>query len=69
MDDLNVNMDFLEKVYLPFIYLRHSIKSLDIYTYKLYDKDGVHEIVNENYFSNIMRIQKMARLYMDKCNK
>jgi len=68
MDDLELNLQFLEKSYIPFIYLRHSTKSLDVDTIKVFNNNAIKEVKNENYFSNILRIQKNARLYIDKCN-
>ncbi|KAG4093855.1 hypothetical protein H8356DRAFT_948004 [Neocallimastix lanati (nom. inval.)] len=69
MDDLELNLQFLEKSYIPFIYLRHSTKSLDVDTIKVFNNNAIKEVKNENYFSNILRIQKNARLYIDKFNK
>ncbi|ORY36084.1 hypothetical protein LY90DRAFT_673130 [Neocallimastix californiae] len=68
MKDLELNTDFLENVYLPLIYLKHSMESIDTYTIKIFNSDLIKEMKNENYFLNIMRIQKNARLYIDECN-
>ncbi|ORX82060.1 hypothetical protein BCR32DRAFT_267894 [Anaeromyces robustus] len=69
LDDLKLNIDYLENTYLPFIYLRHSINVMDLFTVCPINNDVIDLTHNQNYFQNALRIHKKAKLYIDKFNQ
>jgi len=58
---------FIKDTYIPAIYKRHSIAPVGMNTLKPIGNNIFDELKDENYFLNLMRIEKNTKKYLDVC--